>query len=80
MTELAHRVVPVMQEYGLSAFVLIGYRENNDGKLNRVCIVNTGNNPAYEDGLRPLIAFAHAWGAIPPIANPSDESEGGNAP
>lgn len=66
MTELAQRVVPVMQEYGLSAFVLVGYHEDADGKIQRVCIANTARNPAFEDGLRPIIHFAHVWGAIPP--------------
>jgi hypothetical protein len=66
MTALAERVVPIMQDYGLSGFVLIGYLSDADGGLKRVCIVNTARNPAIEDGLRPLIHAAHVWGAVPP--------------
>ena len=73
MTELAQRVVPVMQEYGLSAFVLIGYRELGDGQITRVCIANTAQNPAFEDGLRPAIHFAHMWAGKVPLPPPTPE-------
>lgn len=67
MTALAERIVPIMQDFGLSAFVIVGYREDGEGKLQRVCIANTGQNPAFEDGLRPVLHFAHMWGAtLPP--------------
>lgn len=65
MDALAQRVLPILQEYGLSAFVLIGYLEDAENRLQRVCIANTGKNPAFEDGLRPAIQFAHMWGATP---------------
>ena len=66
MNALAQRIVPVMQDYGLSGFVLIGYLSDAEGNLRRVCIVNDGKNPAIQDGLRPLIQMAHVWGAAPP--------------
>lgn len=66
MTELASRIVPIMSEYGLTGFALVGYHEDGDGKVRRVCIINDGGNPAVQDGLRPVIQFAHLWGATPP--------------
>lgn len=66
MTELAQRIVPVMEEYGLVGFALVGYHEDGDGRVRRVCIINAGGNPAIEDGLRPVIGFAQMWGATPP--------------
>lgn len=65
MKALGERIIPVMQEHGLSAFVIVGYAEDGEGNLRRVCIANTGPNPAFQDGLRPVIAFAHAWGSDP---------------
>ena len=65
MTALAERILPVMADYGLTGFVLIGYLEDGEGKRQRVCICNTGQDPAIEDGLRPLINMAGIWGASP---------------
>lgn len=79
MTALAHRIVPIMQDHGLSAFVLAGYLSDADGNLKRVCIANTMRNPAFEDGLRALIQFAHLWGSVPrvqPPESPPTESSG----
>ncbi len=73
LSALAERIVPIMQDWGLSAFVIVGYLEDADGKLQRVCIANTAKNPAFEDGLRPVIHFAHAWGASPAITGRTDE-------
>lgn len=67
MAALAERIVPIMQDFGLSAFCIVGYLEDADGNLRRVCIANTAKNPAFEDGLRPVIHFAHAWGAVPAV-------------
>jgi hypothetical protein len=62
-----------MQEMGLSGFVLVGYLEDGEGRLQRVCIANTAKNPAMEDGLRPLIHAAHVWGAMPAISGRPEE-------
>ena len=75
MTALAERIVPIMQDFGLSAFVMIGYLEDADGTLCRVCIANTAKNAAFEDGLRPLIHFAHVWGAQPPADGKDQQSD-----
>ena len=48
--------------------MLVGYLEDGEGKLQRVCIANTQKNPVFEDALRPIISFAHLWGAQPPVA------------
>lgn len=81
MTALAERIVPIMQDFGLSAFVIVGYLEDGQGNLRRVCIANAAGNPAFEDGLRPLIHAAHIWGAQPAISGrhvdePPAESKG----
>lgn len=70
---LAERIVPIMQDFCLSAFVIVGYMETEDGKIERVCIANTARNPAFEDGLRPMIHAAHVWGAMPSITGRGDE-------
>lgn len=70
MEGLAQRIVPIMQDFGLSGFVLVGYLSDADGNLKRVCIANTMKNPAFEDGLRPLIQFAHIWGVTPTEPKP----------
>ena len=65
LTALAERVIPLFNEYGVTGFVLIGYHDNGEGARNRICIVQTGRDPAIEDGLRPIINFAQMWGAPP---------------
>lgn len=62
MTALAERVLPLFEEFGVTGFVVIGYVEDGDGKLRRICIVQTRQNPIMEDALRPVIHFAHMWG------------------
>lgn len=62
---LREQALPRLDEGGIEAFVLVGYLRTTDGELQRVCLASTGNNAAYEDGLRPVVAFAHAWGAKP---------------
>lgn len=62
--------MPLLQEFGVVSFVLVGYLEGPDGKLQRICVANTAKNPAFEDGLRPAIAFANAWGAQFPMNQP----------
>lgn len=71
---LAERIVPIMQDFGLSGFVLIGYMETTDGPMRRVCVANTAKNPAFEDGLRPMIHAAHLWGAQPAVSGRPDEN------
>lgn len=71
---LARRILPVMQEFGLSAFVLVGYLEDGQGKLQRVVIANTQRNPAFEDGLRPVMHFAQIWGASSASFAPNPDS------
>lgn len=73
MAELGKRIVPIMQEYGLVAFVIAGYVEDGDGKVKRFCVAQTGGNPAFEDGLRPLINFSLIWAA--PSKNQSPDNE-----
>jgi hypothetical protein len=74
MRAMGERVVPIMQEFGLTAFVVVGYVETDEG-LKRVCIANDGGNPAYQDGLRPVIHFSHLWAGSspppPPTTNPA---------
>jgi len=65
MNALAQRVLPLFAEYGITAMVIIGYQEDGEGNVKRVCIAQTGNNPAYQDALRPAIHFAHMWGSEP---------------
>lgn len=63
-----------MQDFGLSGFLIVGYLEDGDGRLRRVCIANAAKNPAFEDGLRPMIHAAHIWGAQPAVSGrPADE-------
>lgn len=61
MRALGERVIPILQEFGVTGFVLTGYVENSDGKRERILFVNTQGDPAMEDGLRPLIQFGHMW-------------------
>lgn len=77
MQALAERVLPLFAEYGVTSFVLVGYQEDGEGTVRRVCIANTAKNPAYEDGLRPVIHFAHMWNAVavPPIQPPPEEAQ-----
>jgi hypothetical protein len=74
LSALAERAVPLLNEFGLRGFVLVGYLESADGKKQRVCIANTDHDAALEDGLRPMIQFAHMWGAStqPPPMPPTE--------
>ncbi len=71
---LAERVVPLLNEYGVTAFAMVGYLESAEGKKQRICLCNTGGDPMAEDGLRPVIQFAHMWGATsqPPPMPPTE--------
>lgn len=71
MRAMGERVVPIMHEFGLTAFVLVGYAETEAG-LRRICIANDAGNAAYQDGLRPVIHFSHLWAAS---AAPPDPQE-----
>ncbi len=73
---LGERVIPILQEFGVTGFVLTGYVEDADGKRNRVLFVNTQKDPAMEDGLRPLIQFSHMWAQTPMSPPDSDEPPG----
>lgn len=70
LTYLREQALPRLSEGGLEAFVIVGYLRTGDGEIQRVCLANTGKNPAYEDGLQKLIAFAHMWGAQPRAPQP----------
>jgi hypothetical protein len=64
---LRAQIYPRMHDAGIEAFVLVAYLKDADDKIQRVCIAHSGNNPAYEDGLRPIIQVAGIWsGQIPP--------------
>lgn len=60
--DLKQRIVPRMQEAGIEAFALVGYAKFDGEHLTRFVIVNDGDNPAYQDGLRPVVQFARFWG------------------
>lgn len=78
MNALAERVLPLFAEYGVTGFVLLGYAEDGEGKLRRICIAQTGKNPLMEDALRPAIHFAHVWGTAAVEFRPSPNE--GTAP
>ncbi len=61
MNQMREQVVPRLQEFGMEAFVIVGYVRLEGDVLQRVCIANDGGNPAYQDGLRPVIHFASMW-------------------
>jgi len=64
---LRAQIIPRMHDAGVESFVIVGYLRDEDDKIQRICIANSGNNPAYEDGLRPIIQVAGIWsGQIPP--------------
>lgn len=65
MRALGERVIPILQEFGVTGFVLAGYVENPEGNRERLLFVNTHGDPAMEDGLRPLIQFGHIWSHVP---------------
>jgi hypothetical protein len=58
---LRAQIVPRMQDAGIEGFVMVAYLRDAEDKIQRVCIAHCGNNPAYEDGLRPIIQVAGIW-------------------
>ncbi len=58
---LRAQIVPRMQDAGIEAMVMVAYLRDADDKIQRVCIAHSGDNPAYEDGLRPIIQVAGIW-------------------
>jgi hypothetical protein len=56
------KIIPQLSELGLEAFVLSGYVKCEGDTVERLVIVNGGNNVAYQDGMGPLIAMAAGWG------------------
>lgn len=63
---LREQALPKLGEGGLECFAIIGYMRLEDGTLQRVCLANTGNDPMFEDALRPILHFAHVWGGQMP--------------
>lgn len=61
--EIQDRIVPQLRELGIEAFVLTGYLSDGDGKVSRVTLGTSGDNPAYDDGLRKMLVLGNAWGA-----------------
>lgn len=70
LTYLREQALPKLGEAGLECFAVIGYLRLEDGKWQRVCLANTGNDPVFEDALRPVLLFAHAWGGSPSSVPP----------
>lgn len=60
--DLKNRIVPRMQEAGIEAFVMVGYAKFDGESLKRFVFVNDGKNPAYADGLQPVIRVGAIWG------------------
>jgi len=59
--ELKLKMKSQLDELGVEGFVLMGYVKDGDGKINRFAVANSGDNPAVEDGLRQIVAFANVW-------------------
>lgn len=61
--QINERVVPMLSELGVEAFVMAAYVKDGDGKVTRVTFGAPSDNPAYDDGLRNIITLANQWGA-----------------
>ncbi len=61
--QMQERLVPHFEELGLEAFVIIGYLREGDGAVKRVTFGALNKNPAFNDGLAPILAAAAKWGA-----------------
>lgn len=78
LEQLHERLLPVMREH-LDGYVIVGYAPNAEGKRERICIVNGGNDAAIADGLASFASFGMAWAnrarptpeAATPEASPS---------
>lgn len=60
--EIKDRIVPRLQELGIDACVISGYRTDAAGVVSKFTVGFDGNNSAYADGLRPLLQAAGYWG------------------
>jgi hypothetical protein len=56
------KIVPLLAELGLEAFMVAGYASDGEGKIHKVTFAYTGQNPAYSDGLRGMVIMAARWG------------------
>lgn len=61
--QIKENIIPKLQELGVEAAVITGYRTDGDGKVTKITVGFDGNNPAYADGLRPMIQAAGIWAA-----------------
>lgn len=61
LKEINRSIAPKLQEMGLEAFVLCAYVRSGDGQIDRAVIASDGKNPAYSDGLRPILTVASIW-------------------
>lgn len=59
--EVQRKIVPQLQELGFEAFALTGYLSDGEGKIQKVTVGHDGNNPAYADGIRPMLQAAVIW-------------------
>lgn len=62
--EIKKRIVPQLQEMGVTGFVLCGYMELGDGSKSRLLLVHDAGDPAIADGLRPLAMHGAVWGGL----------------
>jgi hypothetical protein len=63
--QVVTKIVPQLNELGMSAFVLTGYittvNEEGEEVIERHVIANGGGNAPMQDGLRPMVIMGARW-------------------
>ncbi len=71
LVEIGKRVLPILQEFGVEACVILGYIRTEE-KTERFVAVNVPRNDASQvDGMRQPVLFATMW-AAPDHPQPPD--------
>lgn len=73
--EIGKKIVPILEEFGIEGFVIGGYIQVHEGRIERftaACMPK--DNAAITDGLGHLVAFTGMWAAnAAPRTSPPDE-------
>lgn len=59
--EVKKRIAPILAEFGLDAWLLMGYATDGNGHRGRAAIGHMPADPVMRDAMRPIVTFAHMW-------------------
>lgn len=59
--QIKDRIGPVLSEFGIEAWMLMGYATDGNGQRGRAVLGHMPNDPVMRDAMRPIVTFAQIW-------------------